>query len=57
MTLNEYVESQKKNLDEFKKRWENGQQSNPLDFPSTMVIGDWDEQFYVFVNLFGDNNV
>lgn len=44
MTLEEYVEMVKKDLDEFESNWKNSHESDPENWPMEMNEGNWDEQ-------------
>lgn len=48
MTLNEYVERVKKDLDTFVVRYNKGKQTMPEFFPNEMSEGEWDEQLMAF---------
>jgi len=48
MTLYDYINEQKVGLEQFKDHWERGIRENPLDFPSTLDVGDWDDQYLIF---------
>lgn len=48
MTLNEYVELVKANLDAFVVDYNKGIQATPNYFPAEMSEGEWDEQLMSF---------
>ena len=51
MTLDEYIEYEKNNIDKFKQTWLEGQKKNPDQYPAEMEAGEWDEQLRAFQTL------
>ena len=45
MTLREWIEEQKAELEQFATMWERNADTDPSNWPMNMEPGDWDEQF------------
>jgi len=51
LNLQEYVEIAKKEIDDFKKEWEESSKKDPSNYPETMCIEDWEDQAQAFKSL------
>jgi len=52
MKLNEYIELQKKKIDEFQNFWEKEQTIyGTVNFPDELEFSEWDDQFTTFSGL------
>lgn len=45
MTLDEFLQESRKQLDQFERTWKEGQVNDPDSFPSDLPEADWYEQF------------
>jgi len=45
MTLNEFIEEQKENLEKFRKVWITGIAKTHFPFPTELEYPDWQDQF------------
>lgn len=48
MTLEEYVESAKKEIDKFQRQWEKGRKKNPENYPEELDKDEWRDQEHVY---------
>ena len=48
MTLQEFVEDSKKQLENFRWEWSVGNEKHPEHYPLDLSIDEWDEQFSLF---------
>lgn len=49
MTLDEFVESELRNIAAFRRFWINSRKNNAEHFPLEMEAGEWDEQFHMWI--------
>ena len=45
MTLEEWIEEEKKRIERFRAMWEENRRRRPSLFPAEMDPGEWDEQY------------
>lgn len=51
MELHEFIDKQKKELDQFKSWWmKNNKSKNVSNFPLNLEVGEWMEQFMLYVD-------
>jgi hypothetical protein len=43
--LQRYIQQERKRLDQFERYWESRHKHEPKNFPSSLMPGDWDEQY------------
>lgn len=48
MTLDQYVQQLKKDVEEFEAMWRKNHATRPQEWPLSMGEGDWYEQFLMF---------
>ena len=48
MTLEEFAENLKKDIDEFVKKWEQGVEEEPEVFPEKLTLDEWYTQYDEF---------
>ena len=48
MTLEEFAENLKKDIDEFVKNWERGAEEEPEMFPEKLTLDEWYVQYDEF---------
>ncbi len=46
--IDEFVEQMKVDLEEFRRDWMKNHETAPLDWPTEMPAGEWDEQLRLF---------
>ena len=51
ITLEEYLEIVRQEIEEFKERYVEGHEQDPKNFPLKMTEGDWNEQELAFRNF------
>ena len=51
ITLEEYLEIVRQEIEEFKERYVEGHEQDPKNFPLKMAEGDWNEQELAFRNF------
>jgi len=44
-TVDDWLAAEKGRLDEFAHWWKHNQPIKPEEFPATMPLGEWDEQY------------
>ena len=51
ITLEEYLEIVRQEIEEFKEKYIEGHEQDPKNFPLKMAEGDWNEQELAFRNF------
>ena len=51
ISLAEFVEKAKGDLEEFQSFWQRKQEKSPKQYPDTLLSGDWDEQLVSFLPI------
>lgn len=51
MTLHEYLKKHRDLLSAFETYWAAANPVDPVNYPSDMASGDWDEQFLAYADL------
>ncbi|MFA5758568.1 MAG: hypothetical protein WC942_04310 [Clostridia bacterium] len=54
MKINEFIQNELKLLEKFQKYWTPNSVINQSDFPEEMELGEWVEQFTIFVEIIND---
>lgn len=49
-SVNVFVANEKDILDDFKYWWQKKNRENPAEYPATLTVGEWEEQFRSWVN-------
>lgn len=50
VTLEQWLTKERARLDRFAAMWRKGEADKPDEFPAQMMPGDWDDQYFGFID-------